>query len=132
MAETLGTIGEQIDLQIRKGATFGPISVTMTDNATPAQPINLTDCSIRGNIRKTALAEEIIVPFSIEITNPTHGQWTFSLADDVTNTINCGLSPTDAASQYFYNLEIEWANGTVMPLYYGHVTVYPGINFDQP
>lgn len=123
MTPKLGNLGENFDLLIRQGATFGPIIATMVDIT--LTPVNLSDCEIRGQIRKTWDAPEIIASFDVAITDAEKGEWKFSLTDDVTAALLCGAELTDYDSTYVYDIEIEWTTpGTVWPLYYGAVNVF--------
>ena len=49
----VGTRGERLDLIVRQGATLGPHTVTLTNPDGSA--VNLTGCTIQGQVRKDPL-----------------------------------------------------------------------------
>jgi hypothetical protein len=118
---TIGYYGEKLNLQIRQGATLGPFSATMKN--ADGSAVNLTNCTIRGKIRKTALSATVTATLDCSITNAAAGQYQFGLTDEVTAAITCGEKLTDKASQYVWDLELEDSTGRVVPLYYGDCLV---------
>lgn len=114
---SIGYFGEKMTLNIRQGATLGPFSATMVNP--DESPVNLTNCTIRGKIRKTALSATVTATLDCTITNAAAGQYTFGLTDEVTAAITAGEKLTDKASKYVWDLELEDSTGRVIPLYYG-------------
>lgn len=129
----IGYYGERLDILIRQGATFGPFPAQMfgpvdTNNPTHVSqgygdPINLTGCTIRGKIRKTALSATVTATLAVTITTAATGQYSFTLTDTTTAAIVAGEKVTDKASQYVWDLELVEATGRVIPLYYGAAIV---------
>jgi hypothetical protein len=129
----IGYYGERLDLLIRQGATLGPFEAQMfgpVDENNPTHvaqgygdPINLTDCTIRGKIRKTALSATVTADLVCTITDALLGKYTFGLSATATALIPCGERVTDKASQYVWDLELVDALARVIPLYYGAVPV---------
>ena len=116
----IGKIGEKLDLNIRQGATFGPVIATM--RLVDGTPYDLTGATIRGQLRKSRTAAEKI-DLDCIITAPLLGEYTFGLTDEVTATMTAGDSPGDDESKYLWDLELSHPDGTVTALYYGTVKV---------
>jgi|GEM_PF-1276835 len=129
----IGYLGERLDLEIRQGATFGPHAAQMfglidLNNPTHVlqgygNPINLTSCTIRGKIRKTALSATVTCSLVVTITDALLGKYEFSLTDAITAAIVAGERLTDNASKYVWDLELVDSTGKVFPLYYGNVII---------
>lgn len=119
----VGYIGEKLDLVIRQGATLGPFPATMT-YADGVTPYDLTGATIRGQIRKRALDTEVVENIQVDINAPSEGQYKFGLDAATTGGMTAGESMGDAASKYVWDLELELADGTIIPLYYGNVAVF--------
>lgn len=121
---TIGTKGSELDLLIRQGATFGPNLCTLKNPDT--SPINLTGCTFRGQIRKTAsdpLSTGCAITFVI--TNAAAGEFTWEVTDENTTALAAdAISEAGPASQYVYDIEMEDASGRVIPLLYGKVSVF--------
>ena len=122
MALEIGFLGEEMHLQIRQGATFGPFLATMVNP--DLSPINLAGCIVRGNIRKKALDAIIVASLVFIITDPSLGKYQFSMTDEATSALVCGESPNSSESKYVYDIELEDSSGSVHPLYYGNVIVF--------
>jgi hypothetical protein len=124
---TIGYFGERLDIKIRQGATFGPIQATMRNPvvspATIGTLVNLTGCTIRGQIRRKALDVAIIASFSVTITDAVNGEYEFGLTSSTTVAITAGEDIKSPTSKYVWDLELVDATGRITPLYYGDVTV---------
>lgn len=124
---TIGYFGERLDLKIRQGATFGPIQATMRNPVVPpatiGTPVDLTGCTIRGQIRRKALDVAIVASFAVTITNAAAGQYEFGLSSATTAGITAGETLDSSTSKYVWDLELVDATGRITPLYYGAVTV---------
>lgn len=121
-ALTLGTLGEEMNLRIRQGATFGPHLFRMTNP--DGSPVNLTGCTIRGQIRKTALAPSAALSFTATITDAAQGRYQLLFTAAQTAAIKAGEKETDSDSKYVWDLEFVDSTGAILPLYYGVVTVF--------
>lgn len=117
----IGYIGENFDLQISQGRTFGPMKITLLNP--DKSPVNLTGCQIRGQIKKTAGAA-VIAAFDVSITDYSGGKFEFGLTDEVSATIVAGESIDSDESLYFWDMEIEDSLGRILPLYFGSVFVF--------
>lgn len=119
----IGFKGEKLDLLIRQGATFGPFVVT-TLNPDGITPVNLTGCTMRGQIRKLAKSAVAAATLNCVITDAPGGVYQFELSDAVTASLKAGESEIDDASKYVWDLEMVDSLGRVIPVYYGDVTVF--------
>lgn len=120
--QTLGHAGEKMDLLIRQGADFGPVTATLTDP--DGSPCDLTGCTFRGHIRRTRLSAELVAAFAFEIAaDPTTGVVAWGLDNATTAAIEAGETTRDRASRYVYDIEMEDASGRVTPVLYGDVIV---------
>lgn len=118
----IGYKGEELDILIRQGATFGPYVLTLTnpDNS----PVNLTGCEVRGQIRKVHTDALATASFNCEVTNPTSGIFTMQIPAEVTANIDCSNSETDSESLYVWDIELVDSASKVLPLIYGNVQVF--------
>lgn len=112
-------VGERLDLTVRQGSTLGPIRHQLADQAD--NPIDLTGCIVRGQVRKTALATEVTANLVITYApDRTDGWYTFGLPASVTENIIAGASANAPESTYVWDSELVLADGvTVIPLYHG-------------
>ena len=131
MAELIGSKGDELDILIRQGATFGPVVSTLKDeNETP---INLTGAIIRGQIRKSPNdTVRAAVEYECVITDAVNGVFQWGLSYDKTVTLVAGASENDPQSQYAYDLEIEYSNGRIDPLIYGVAKVFREVTKVDP
>jgi hypothetical protein len=118
----LGYIGEKLDLLVKQGSTLGPFRVTLLN--VDQTPVNLTDCTVRGHVRKKALSADITALFAVSITEAATGKFEFGLPDEITAAIPAGETLKDPLSLYVWDMELEDALGRVMPLYYGDCKVF--------
>lgn len=120
-APVLGSIGEEMDLLIRQGSTFGPHTLTMKnpDNS----PVDLTGMTFRGVIRKEAKSATNY-PITFEIISAAAGTVRMYMTDEQTAVIPAGPTLTHADSKYVWDAELEDSLGSVLPLYYGKVTIF--------
>lgn len=120
----IGTKGTELDLLIRQGATFGPIPASLKNPNTT--PVDLTGATIRAQVRKTptsAIGEGCSATFVL--TNPSQGEFTWEFPASATQTLAADSeSELATASTYVWDMEVELANGRVIPLLYGKVNVF--------
>lgn len=118
----IGNVGFRQDLNVRQGATLGPIRVTATDRTT-GLPLNLTGSTIRGQIRKTPAAPTFVAAFAITVTDPVAGVFEIDLSEQTTAAIPAGADMTRPESCYVYDIEMVDSLGRVIPLMWGDVRV---------
>lgn len=122
---TIGSAGNRLDLLIRQGGTFGPVTDTLTNP--DATPVNLTGCTIVGQIRKRAADTTVVAVFDVQITDASAGVYTFGLSSTVTASIAAGLDSTKPESLYAWDIELHDTLGRVTPLHWGAVRVHPEV-----
>ncbi len=124
MPTMIGTKGAELDLLIRQGATFGPVTCHLTNPDT--SPVNLAGCTIRAQIRKSATST--LTPGATgvcTVTGAATGDFTYTFSATVTGALVADAeSELATASQYVWDMELEDASGRVTPLTYGRVYVY--------
>lgn len=115
----IGSIGERLDIILRQGSTLGPFLVTLTNpNGTP---IDLTGCTIQGQVRKNALdTGNPIASFDIVYIDRINGKFSFGIARTVTVAIPAGEYQKDEQSQYRWDMELIDTLSRCIPLYYGN------------
>ncbi len=122
----ISTRGEILDVDMKQGATLS-VEHTLTNPAGTGR-FDLTGCQLRGQVRKTALSSTVVASFNTSINSPaTAGVYQFWLTDEQTAAIPCGEKPTEDASQYVYDIEIEEPNGDVRCVLEGRIFVIAGI-----
>lgn len=115
----VGFLGERLDLLVRQGATLGPFVVELSNP--DLSPVNLTGCTIRGQVRKNATdIGTPVAQFNVVMVDVLNGKFSFEIPNTVTETIPAGEFQKDAASQYKWDMELEDSQGRVLPLYYGN------------
>lgn len=119
---TVGSRGEKLDLLVRQGTTLGPIRCQMKSPS--GVPVDLSGCVIRASMKKAYGATNKF-DFGVEIPSPQEGRFSFGMTPGVSSTIPCGASPSDQASQYVWDMEVEYPDGTTKPIFYGSVKVAP-------
>lgn len=120
MALTLGNIGEEMNLLIRQGATFGPFPGSLKNP--DGSPVDLTGKTLAGSIRKTP-ASATSYPVSFTIIDPLLGTFEVVISEEITTTIPTGPALNHPDSKYVWDAEMSDAGG-VIPLYWGTVSVF--------
>lgn len=119
---TIGNRGEQLNLIIRRGAELGPITATMQNP--DETPVDLTGCTVRGQIRKNWDDAEVAAELDVSIIDAPNGQYRFGLTNEVTTDLASGALMENPESKYVWDLELEDSLGRVTPLYFGTVFVH--------
>ena len=105
-----------LNILIEQGATFSR-TVVLKDGAD--QPINLTGAQVRGHLR-TSYDAQAFVAFTMAINAPaTNGSisWELPVVD----------SRKLSAGSWVYDIEVEYAGGTVDRVLQGTATVSPEV-----
>lgn len=122
MADIIGSKGEELNLLIRQGGTFGPFRVTLRNP--DGTPVNLTDTTFRGQIRKTPDALNVEASFMFTVTAALQGKFEFEVDAVATAAIMAGVTEDSPESVYVYDIEYLNDAGRVLPLFYGNVKVF--------
>jgi len=126
----IGSIGANLDLKLRQGATFGPI-VGQLKNA-DTTPINITGYTFRAQMRKSA--DDSLstgLSFTCNVVDGATGKFSFELSDEQTSTLAVDPVSMDALdSTYVWDLEMESPLGKVTALLYGKVNVFREVTKD--
>lgn len=133
-APSIGDTGARLDLVIRQGATFGPhcLQLFNPDNAplNPGQPVDLTGCTLRAQLRRTALGQ-LLATFECTIVDAVQGRVDLQLDAATTAAITCGESPRDPLSRAVWDLELHDSLSRVIPLAWGTVSLFREATRDE-
>ena len=111
----------KLKLSIDQGATFTKTVTWKTGK--PSAPVDLTDCSARMQVRENIDSEDVLLSLST-----TDGRITLGGA---AGTVALRVDADDTADITWkagvYDLEIQFADGTVRRLFAGSVSVSPEV-----
>lgn len=116
MAKTIGTIGSELNLKFRQGATFGPYNLTIKDAA--GLPVNLTNTTFTGKVKKSYTSSEILAQIVFTPVDLINGQVSISIPSTVTANIK---GNPNGNADYIWDAEMTDINNQVEPLFYGTV-----------
>lgn len=124
---TIGHKGENLDLIIRQGATFGPLHMLLEED--DGSPIDLTGCTLLAQIAKTADGPLISgASGTFNVIDAAGGEVEFSFTDQATAVLTADPdSETGPDSTHVWGLDLHRADGRVQPLLYGTVNVFRNI-----
>jgi hypothetical protein len=115
--------GQELNLTIRQGATFGPVVCTLKDNA--GNPINITGYTVRASIRKSPFSRKLTgCNATCIITNAAAGQWSFEFTAADTALLAAGDNENSPESLHQWDMEIQEPSGKIIPVVYGTVKVF--------
>lgn len=115
--------GQELNLTIRQGATFGPIICTLKDSL--GSPINITGYTFRAQIRKTPSSRKATgCSATCVVVNGAAGQFSFEFTAADTANLVAGLDENSEDSLYYWDMELQQPDTKVMPLVYGTVKVF--------
>ncbi len=117
----IGYVGDRLDLDVRQGGTFGPYEISELDD--DDLPIDLTGCTIRGQIRKSLSSAAVLASFTCAIVDAAGGIWNFGLTNLQTQALDAGPSSSHPDSRYVYDIELVDVAGRVHPRLYGTIFV---------
>ena len=125
---TISNRGERRNLVLQQGVSLFPVRHELYEDEAQTIPLDLTGYTVRGQIRKTALAATVAAEFQTRIApTATEGWYEFWLSDEQTQAIPCGPTLQDVASRYEYDIELEDADGNVRGTFWGSVVVAAGV-----
>ena len=115
--------GQELDLVIRQGGTFGPITCTLKDSS--GTPVNITGYTVAAQIRKTPSSRKATGCAAVcAIVNGVAGQFSFEFTAANTALLQAGEDENSEESAYFWDMEIIQPDTKVVPLVYGKVRVF--------
>lgn len=121
----LGWLGEKTDIGIKQGATFGPNYISLTDEAGAA--FDLTGSTPIGSFGKTAYSENpvgAVFSFDVDISGEF---FTWTMSASASALIPCSeIDENQDESIYDYEVNIELADGRIIPIVYGKAYVLRG------
>lgn len=117
------TKGQELNLTIRQGATFGPIVCTLKDHL--GTPINITGFTFAAQVRKTPSSRKATgFAATCTIVNAALGQYSFEFPAASTAALEVGDTENSEDSLYYWDMEMIQADARVIPLVYGSVKVF--------
>jgi hypothetical protein len=119
--QSLGYWGENVDLHIRQGATFGTHRLRLKQM--DGTPFPLTGCTPSGQIRRTAASSTVVASLSFSVADEAGGLLDMSLTDEATAAIVAAELPEASDSRYVYDVHLATADGRVIPVAWGAVIV---------
>lgn len=127
MAEIIDK-GQELNLTIRQGATFGPVVCTMKDEL--GSLIDLTGATFVAQIRKDPFKRKATgISATTALVDAVNGKFSFTFLADDTARLEAGETENDATSQYVWDLEMVQST-TITPLFYGSVKVFREVTKD--
>jgi hypothetical protein len=125
MAARLGSIGQQIDAEVRAGATFGPFSLDFFDEANT--PVNLVGSVFDGAVSRRDAGATADVPLSFDVSQAAAGRLIFSVpAATTVSFAGPGSDFFRARADYAWALNVTDSTGTRQPVCFGVVFVAAG------
>jgi hypothetical protein len=122
MTPTLGSIGAQIDINLRAGDTLGPFPVTLTDGS--GRPVNLTGATVTGALSALGVADGDLAMTVVVATPASGGLITFSYGNTTTMTAGDFFNPLQT---YAYRISMVDSAGAKPTLLFGYVNVAAGV-----
>lgn len=113
---SISSIGGELELRIKQGATFGPVNLQLTYEDT-GLPVDITGCGIRCEIRRKGLdTGTLAYTVNAVITDAAEGIYQLSLTDAQTKLISAGELISSKDSQYTFDIFLDWPSGDVWEL----------------
>lgn len=121
--------GQELNLTIRQGATFGPIVCTLKNQDTT--PVDITGYTVRAHVRKTPTSRKATgFVATCVLVNAAAGQFSFEFTKANTAALVCGDTENDPESLYYWDLELVQPDTRVIPMVYGTVKVFREVTKD--
>lgn len=120
--------GQELNLTIRQGATFGPVVCTLKDEL--GTPLDITGATFSAQIRKTPSSRKATgISAETAIVDALTGQFSFTFLATDTATLSCGDTELSTDSLYYWDLEMTQGD-VVTPFCYGTVKVFREVTKD--
>tara|TARA_R110000868_G_scaffold343948_1_gene604907 strand:- start:406 stop:795 length:390 start_codon:yes stop_codon:yes gene_type:complete len=86
--------------------------------------MDLTNCTLRGNIRKNALDTGTpLITIACDITDAASGYADLVVPKNLTSAITVGEHPYDSASLHWYDIELVWDDADVQRIIEGSCVI---------
>lgn len=122
---TLGQRGDRLDLLIRQGATLGPFLVTLQpEDLVNSTLQDLTGALVRGTVLKD-YDSLVAYPLDTNIVDAAGRKFTMGMSAAMTATIPYHGDIFDPANQYVWDLEVEFPDGFILPVFWGIGQIAP-------
>lgn len=118
--EILRREDRKIDLVVVQGKTWTLWFKVKDETGTV---VDLRVVELRGQIRKSWNSATVVAEWEMVKTTPTEGEFKAVVPATVTESIPCGDTIRDPKSQYVYDIEIEFPDGTVLEVVKGRLFV---------
>lgn len=124
MAELVGYKGEELDLLVKQGSTYGPIEVELQNP--DASLVVLDDINFRGQIRKTFDSPDVVGVFTFRKFINAAGSLVAEFVIEANVTAQIPAGPDENHPDSIYEYDIEYFNDAnrVLPLLYGKVKMF--------
>jgi len=114
---TFGHRCEKRDIRIYQGATW-KAPIALVDYLGDA--MDLTSCTLRGNIRKLALDTGTpLITIACTITSAASGYADLLVPKNLTSALTVGEHPYASASLHWYDIELVWDDADVQRIIEG-------------
>jgi hypothetical protein len=120
----IGYKGENFDMLIVQGTTWGPHTMVLADDET-GEPVNLTGTQHICEVRKTPDAAEVAAVAEITVIDGAAGE--VQIAVQVGETSDIPADPDgeeEIDSTYHFDWRMKFPTGLVEPVAYGRVYVF--------
>jgi len=121
---SISNLGSELDLILRRGSTFGPVTLTLTNPDTT--PVNLTGLNFSASIKRSRSDSSILLPFNLSVISAPAGTLSMSLSRLSVDSLTPVNKITDTA-QYVWDFIITYTNGSIVCPMYGTVKVVQGV-----
>ena len=115
--------GPRYDLPIRRGVSFvADAALTYEDDDgvhTAGDPVDLTDVTLAGQIRKASSSSEIVATIAFTVTDAAAGEFTIEIDKDDTELLT--------AARYVWDATFEDEDGVRLAMWQGDVIVKPWV-----
>lgn len=122
MDKTIGTIGSELNLKFRQGATFGPYVLTITN--ADKTPIDLSLYVFLAKIKKRYSSSTILANVDFIPVDLVNGKVSISISSLTTSLLK---GNPDGNAEYVWDAEMTDSLGQVESLFYGTVESFSNV-----
>lgn len=121
----IGDVGDRLDLNVRRGSSFGPIEVELQNS--DGTEVDITGCTFQSFIGRRELNSPKLMEMTVNIISLKPAKFTMELSDELTSTLACGNYHKDPNSLYKWGFEMIDSLGRTLPLFYGQISVWQNV-----